>query len=129
MDEYLILLLFLGILFVLFFYREEIFGKQQSQIIQPLSHRNKRRHGHKHNNRHADSHKHKHRHRHKRVVESETEKSETSNFSGLSGIEKTQDDRSRGSFESRQSIQSNDTFPSIGSGLSHGNNRNDDDTF
>jgi len=121
MDEYLILLLFLGILFVLFFYREDIFGKQQSQIIQPLR-RNSKGHNKKHkkNNKHVKIEK-KVKHK-KRVLESESENnsdssnSENSNFS---------DD----SKKSYQSVQSNDTFPSIGSELSHGNNKRDDDSF
>lgn len=114
MDEYLILLLFLGILFVLFFYREEIFGKQQSQIIQPL----RRRHRD-----HRDRRPKKHHKRKKRVVETESEQSDNCSE------QESCADRSMGSFASKQSVQSNDTFPSIGSGLSHGNNKGDDDTF
>lgn len=121
MDEYLILLLFLGILFVLFFYREEIFGKQQSQIIQPLRRRQHDRRSKSHN-------KHnKHNKRKRRVVETESDQSEASDCSE----KESHDNKSMGSFASKQSVQSNDTFPSIGSGLSHGNNKGggDDDTF
>lgn len=120
MDEYLILLLFLGILFVLFFYREEIFGKQNQQIIQSVMHKSKKNKQKKYKSHRGKKH---------RVVESEseTENSESSRFSGLS--RKMKDDESVDSFESKGSIQSNDTFPSIGSGLSRGNERHDDDSL
>jgi hypothetical protein len=104
---------------VLFFYREDIFGKQQSQIIQPLKHR------HKHKN---ENKKQKNK-KHKRVVEFETKQSNDSNYSDLSYDKKSRDEQSMGSFASNHSVQSNDTFPSIGSGLSRGNNKRDDDTF
>lgn len=121
MDEYLILLLFLGILFVLFFYRDDIFGKQQSQIIQPLRRRtdNKKHKKHKHN-------KYKNHKKHKTKIESESDQSSDSE----SSEEKcSYDEKSAESFSSKNSIKSNDTFPSIGSELSHGNNKGDDDTF
>jgi hypothetical protein len=117
MDEYLILLLFLGILFVLFFYREELFGKQQSSIIQPVGLGNRDHRSKKYNK----NNKYK-----RRIVETETEQSEASDPSK----KESRDDNSMGSFASKQSIQSHDTFPSIGSGLSQGNNKDDcDDTF
>lgn len=102
MDEYLILLLFLGILFVLFFYREEIFGQRSAQIIQPLQSRNKK------------SHK-KNKKRKKVETESESESEES----------KESEESERSESRGNNSDGSHETFPSIGSKLSHGDN----DTF
>lgn len=101
MDEYLILLLFLGILFALYFYRNEIFGKKDQQIIQPIRHKHKKSH-------HKKSHYKKHKHR-----KDESNSSESSKSSNVSSDKSECDNVSEG------------TFPSIGSELSH----NDDETF
>ena len=105
MDEYLILLLFLGILFALYFYRNEIFGKKDQHIIQPIRHKDKKSH-------HKKSHYKKHKHR-KDESDSESNSSESSKSSNVSSDKSERDNMSEG------------TFPSIGSELSH----NDDETF
>lgn len=124
MDEYLILLLFLGILFALFFYRDEIFGKQQPQIVQPIRHKNKNKN---------KSKKQKYK-KNKKHVETESDSdsdndsnSENKNFDISSNSSKSCN-KSEESY-SKNSVRSSDTFPSIGSGLSQGDNKRDDDTF